>query len=278
MEGWICVHRKICEHWLWQDKPFSRGQAFMDLLLSANHTDKQTVIGNDMVTVKRGSLITSQMKLSERWGWSKTKITNFLKLLERDKIIATKTDRKKTTVNIVNYDKYQVSETIRRPQKDHKKTAKKPQESHGLDTNNKYNNENNGNNENNIPPLPPNEQVEQSPGKRRYAEFVTMTNDEYQSLIDRFGKSDTDRLIEILDNYKGSKGKRYKSDYRAILSWCVKRLEEEKQRNTAGIPSGTYHTTATESKFHNPFLELVKKYEEEEQNDEIRNGENYGSA
>jgi hypothetical protein len=37
-------------------------------------------------------------------------------------------------------------------------------------------------------------------------------------------------LVEILDNYKGSTGKKYKSDYRAILSWCVDKLNEEKSR------------------------------------------------
>lgn len=37
-------------------------------------------------------------------------------------------------------------------------------------------------------------------------------------------------MIEILDNYKGAKGKRYKSDYRAILSWVVNRLEDDKRK------------------------------------------------
>ena len=60
-----------------------------------------------------------------------------------------------------------------------------------------------------------------------YAEFVLLTPEEHQKLIDNFGKSATKRMIEILDNYKGSSGKKYKSDYRAILNWVVKRYEEE---------------------------------------------------
>lgn len=66
----------------------------------------------------------------------------------------------------------------------------------------------------------------------QYAEFVSMTADEYQKLIDEFGKEDADALVAILDNYKGSSGKKYKSDYRAIRSWCVERLEEQKRRNS----------------------------------------------
>ena len=66
--------------------------------------------------------------------------------------------------------------------------------------------------------------------KVQWAEFVTMTNAEHQRLLDTHGAADTARLIEILDNYKGSTGKTYTSDYRAILSWCVDRLEEEKRK------------------------------------------------
>ena len=33
----------------------------------------------------------------------------------------------------------------------------------------------------------------------------------------------------VLDNYKGANGKKYKSDYRAILNWVVKRAKEENQ-------------------------------------------------
>ena len=64
----------------------------------------------------------------------------------------------------------------------------------------------------------------------QWAENVTMTNDEHDKLLDAYGPADTARLIEILDNYKGSTGKRYKSDYRAILSWVVDRLEEDRRK------------------------------------------------
>lgn len=41
MAGWQKVYRDITKHWLWEDKPFSRGQAFIDLLLMVNHQDKK---------------------------------------------------------------------------------------------------------------------------------------------------------------------------------------------------------------------------------------------
>lgn len=78
------------------------------------------------------------------------------------------------------------------------------------------------------PPLTP-EQAEKAASKvkYKYAEFVSLTRDEYAKLCEQFGEAQTNRMIEILDNYKGAKGKRYKSDYRAILTWVVDRYNEE---------------------------------------------------
>ncbi len=72
--------------------------------------------------------------------------------------------------------------------------------------------------------------------KIQYAEFVAMTNDEYQSLIanERLGSEEAVKgCIEILDNYKGSSGKKYASDYRAILNWVIPRYEEECSKQLA---------------------------------------------
>lgn len=64
--------------------------------------------------------------------------------------------------------------------------------------------------------------------KIHFAEFVSMTNEEYAKLVKAHGKELTDQCIEILDNYKGATGKKYKDDYRAILSWV---LEKAKQKS-----------------------------------------------
>ena len=73
------------------------------------------------------------------------------------------------------------------------------------------------------PPLPKIEKTE----KAAYAEYVSMTNAEYAALVERYGEQAAREMIDILDNYKGSNGKKYKSDYRAILSWVAGRWEEQ---------------------------------------------------
>lgn len=107
MHGWICLYRSIVECELWNEKPFDRARAWIDLLLMANHKDKSFLFGNKVIEVKRGELITSQSKLSNRWGWSRRKIQDYLKLLERLGMVSTKSTAKYTSVTVINYSKYQ---------------------------------------------------------------------------------------------------------------------------------------------------------------------------
>ena len=139
MDGWVKLHRSITENWVWNDKPFSKGQAWIDLIIMANHKDNKFPLGDKVVTVERGSLITSEVKLMERWGWSKSKVRLFLNQLQNDGMIVKKTDHKKTTINIVNYGIYQEIETTEKPVKDHKKTTDRPLK----DTNKNVKNEKN---------------------------------------------------------------------------------------------------------------------------------------
>jgi hypothetical protein len=143
VDGWVKTYRSVTEHWVWDDKPFSKGQAWLDIILMANYKDNTFPLGSEVVTVNRGSFITSELKLMERWGWSKSKLRYFLNSLEIDSMIVKKTDRKKTTITIVNYSSYQESETTEEPKKDHQQTNNRPKK----DTNKKEKKERNINNE-----------------------------------------------------------------------------------------------------------------------------------
>ena len=123
-KGWICLHRKIQECDIWRDKPFSRGQAWIDLLLLANHEDKKIMFDGNLIKVERGQRITSMRKLSDRWGWSRAKVVKFLDVLEAEQMITRKSDKKKTLLTIENYAFYQDV----KPQKSHRKATEKPKQ------------------------------------------------------------------------------------------------------------------------------------------------------
>lgn len=134
MAGWIKVYRDIENNWLWKDKPFSRGQAFIDLLLMVNHQDKKILFNGDLVEVKRGSRITSLRQLGENWGWSRTKVKKFLEQLEKDNMITVKSDSKKTVVSIENYSLYQDNKSSEMTVKSHSNDSEMTEKDHSNDT------------------------------------------------------------------------------------------------------------------------------------------------
>ncbi len=107
MPGWIKIHRQIQNCLIWDDKPFNMASAWIDLLLLANHEDKETIFDKKPILVKRGQRITSVRELSARWGWGKDKTLRFLRLLESEKMIVKESDSRRTLLTIVNYGIYQ---------------------------------------------------------------------------------------------------------------------------------------------------------------------------
>lgn len=44
------------DNWVWQDKPFSHGQAWVDMILMANHKDTDVLFDGKVISLKqRGS-------------------------------------------------------------------------------------------------------------------------------------------------------------------------------------------------------------------------------
>lgn len=114
MEGWIRLYRQIKNHWIWKDKePFDKRSAWIDLLLMVNHSNKKITFEDDFITIERGQTLTSIKKLSERWMWSRHKVSDYVNRLEQDGMIVQIRDTRKILISIVNYDKYQTVEKKR---------------------------------------------------------------------------------------------------------------------------------------------------------------------
>ena len=107
MQGWIKLHRKITNHWLYKKKPFSKFQAFIDILITANHTDKPVNIGNEIIICKRGECLLSLDSWAEKWGWSKSAVRRYVTLLKKDSIIDTLPCSKTTHLKVLHYETYQ---------------------------------------------------------------------------------------------------------------------------------------------------------------------------
>ncbi|EOD8335903.1 DnaD domain protein [Staphylococcus aureus] len=157
MTGWISIDRSIQNHWLFKEKrTFSKFEAWIYLLMEANHSKAKVPIGNQIVTVERGQRLTSILTLSDLFNWSRFKVKTFLDLLESDGMLEVKTTSKYTLINIVNYDFYQSEQGRNQHQNDIKPTSKQHQSNinptskqHQTNTNNNDNKDNNEKNVNN---------------------------------------------------------------------------------------------------------------------------------
>lgn len=71
--------------------------------------------------------------------------------------------------------------------------------------------------------------------KRKYGEFgnVLFSDAEYKTSVRKYGEPLVLRAIEILSNYKASKGKQYKSDYAACNSWAFFQARKDSPFSTS---------------------------------------------
>ncbi len=127
MEGWFKIYRKLCDSPLWLSEPFTRGQAWIDLIYLASYSDTFFFVRGNRVDVKTGQVAWSEPKLALRWQWSRTKLRSFLNMLEKEQQIIQHKNNITQIVTIVNYEKYQEKEQQIRQQKDSRKTAERQQ-------------------------------------------------------------------------------------------------------------------------------------------------------
>lgn len=138
--GWIKIDRSLLTHWVFSDSVILK--AWLDILLTANHTDTKIMFDGNLMTIERGQHMTSIRKLAERWSCSREKVSRTLKCFSDEKMIEVKAYKKGTLLTVVNYGKYQDVQDTEKPQKRHRKDTEWATESHQTRMNkNEYKNE-----------------------------------------------------------------------------------------------------------------------------------------
>lgn len=136
-QGWISLHRKIRDHWIWKDPV--KLKWWIDILMEVNHSDNMVNLGNQLIECERGQSVMSLSSWAKRWGVTKDKARNFFVLLEKDNMITRENVVKSTRITVCNYNSYQdVSH------------ASQTQAKRKLNTNNNDINENNLNRSNDV--------------------------------------------------------------------------------------------------------------------------------
>ena len=105
--SYLKIDRGIKNHCFWDDKPFAKGQAWIDLILLATHTDRKDFDRGQLREKKRGEVHISLLKLADRWGWSRNKVRRFINLLVQEGMCTLNATTNDTTITIEKYSIYQ---------------------------------------------------------------------------------------------------------------------------------------------------------------------------
>lgn len=105
--NYFLINRQLLDSGLWLSEPFSRGQAWVDLIGLATHTSGYIRCRGVRIDLERGQVGWSQVALSVRWRWSRAKTIRFLNELENGHQIVQQKNNVTSIISICNYDAYQ---------------------------------------------------------------------------------------------------------------------------------------------------------------------------
>jgi hypothetical protein len=226
-KGWVKLWRLTFDHALLNSKPWCDGYAWCYLFSRANHDKGVVNFRNEYIELERGQFLTSQIQLSEKWGWTRKHVKKFLFALENDKMLTTRTTNRYIIVTICNYEIYQSNEYEKEQQVEQQATQQKRNRRPNSD--------------------PQTRSKEEKNIYNIYGKFVKLTDEEYSKLIKKFTKPVADDWIERTNLYAEKIGankfkKKYISHYATILFWS--RMENERK----GIASGEKEIINAEEK------------------------------
>lgn len=119
MSGWICLHRKLKAHWIYQESEALK--LWITLLMDANHQAKTTMFNGSLITIGRGQMIAGRLSLSGQTGVSERRVRRYLDLFEKEGLIVRQKSNKFSLITITKYAEYQdrvQQESSKRPTTD----------------------------------------------------------------------------------------------------------------------------------------------------------------
>lgn len=229
-EGYIKLYRGIEDNDLWLQEPFTKGQAWIDILLLTNYTSGSILLKNgEIVQIKRGDCGWSMERLAKRWQWSRGKVKRFFDYLKTQKMIQQTDIPKATVINVCNYERFQND------------TTNGHQIVHQTDTNNK------GKKEKNTTTTYSDENSQKIYGKYNN---VCLTAEQYNRLLARCASQKLlDELIDSLSaNIETGKEQPFRVDFPNAHSIRLERYREYRVKNPQKFNAKLQKTEMTDDR------------------------------
>lgn len=192
MDGWIKLHRKLYDHWI-----FSCSEClhlWLYLLLRVNHKPTEVVRGRTVVKLQAGQLIAGRKSLAEALKINEHKIDRTLKLFENEQLIEQQTFAKYRVITVTKWKEHQLSEQ----QVSNKRAASEQQVSTDKNVKNEENE------------------------KKYYGvmDNVIMSPERFEKLGQKMGEKARDDYINRLSTYE--KIDTYKDHALVVMKWWAK--------------------------------------------------------
>lgn len=223
MEGWVKLYRQLLDKAIWKTSTSEQKTILITLLLMTWHKEKEWEWHGIEFKTKPGQFVTSldSIKKNAGDGISIQNIRTALSRFQKLKFLTNESTKTGRLITILNWDTYQSENNL--PNKDTNKQVTKSQQRPNKDLTP-------NNNDKNVKNV-----------KKVYihlneiypdldTEHVSLTQEEHDKLVNRFGVSTVRDYVTRLNNYIGSKGKKYKSHYHTILTWHDKDAKEHPEQ------------------------------------------------
>lgn len=129
MTGWVCSHRRIWEHPIFENNALRVG-AWHWLLHKAAWKPTPFNVGGKMIEIQRGQVCISQRQMEAATGMGRQALRTFLQLLEDSGAITQKVTGKatqrRTIITICNYEKNQAASEDENPSANPPATQQQP--------------------------------------------------------------------------------------------------------------------------------------------------------
>lgn len=195
--GYVKIYRKLLENpIICKDSDYF--SVWIYLLLSATHTEYDTIFKNERITLKSGQLITGRKVIAEKLNIDENKVQRILKMFEKQHQIEQQTSTKNRLISILNWNEYQGERQQNKQQVNNNRTTSEQQ----VNTNKNDKNDNNNIKENNKKKNPTLEEIN-------------------QYILEKQLKVDGQKFYEYFEEggWKDSKGNQVKNWKQKLLTW-----------------------------------------------------------
>lgn len=203
MNGWIRLYRQLLDSPVFENEKALK--IWIWCLLKATHTEREQLVGLQVVNLEKGQFIFGRKKASEELNINENTIYKYIKMLEKLEMITTNSNTKFTIVSIRNWKEYQYISneevTTEEQQNNNKVTTKEQQNNTNKNVKNDKNVKNVRNNNSKFIP-PTIEEISQYVLEKRL-------NVSAQQFFDYFNTGD----------WIDSKGNKVKNWKQKILTW-----------------------------------------------------------